>query len=547
MAAEREAVTSDTESHEKPVREQLKKTRITRSGAGDASVADEEVVEPSEENGTHDPSESRGRLHRKRSFEEVESEGQTQDPSSDNNAKGHTRKRSRDSTAEEAELNNGQRKSGERAREVVGAEEPSSTSNGDAAGAPVVERASTPEQTGPKRGEASVEEMTSPKTKRTRVQSATEKNGTATTSEAPESAQTASEPPPQEARPATKIPPSSAFSNTSASSPFASLSAGSKSPSADPPQTSSGAFAASGFGSLSASSTSGFGAIGQKSGGFGSGGGFGTNTSSITATAPATTKEEDKPVKTTAAAASSTTFGGTLGQKSAFSTSASGPASSGGSAFGASLSTFGSTPFGGTSSGFGSLGAGAGTGLSTFASGKPSSSSFGSSSSKPAKAFGAPADEDEEPGDGEGDREDDADESGFRSPLSQESDKQDERFYAQSLETGEEDETVEFSCRAKLYCFATLVDGKKEWKERGLGVVRLNVKRKDDGEGETKKARLLMRADGSHRVILNTPVKKEIKFGDPAGELPKGGYMYFMGTVDGRAGLESLLLKVGDI
>jgi Ran-binding protein 3 len=105
---------------------------------------------------------------------------------------------------------------------------------------------------------------------------------------------------------------------------------------------------------------------------------------------------------------------------------------------------------------------------------------------------------------------------------------------------------VEFSCRAKLYNFVTGPDGKKEWKERGLGVLRLNTA-DPPLSGLTRKARLLMRADGSHRVILNTPLLKEATFGGPKGGKPAGGYIYFMGAMEGDEGegkLEMLQLKV---
>jgi hypothetical protein len=129
--------------------------------------------------------------------------------------------------------------------------------------------------------------------------------------------------------------------------------------------------------------------------------------------------------------------------------------------------------------------------------------------------------------------------------LAVEEDAKDERFFEQDVETGEEDETTAYSCRAKLYNYFTLPDGKKEWRERGLGVLRLNVKSGDDGdEGSKPKARFLMRADGSHRVVLNTPVKKEIKFGTPSGAPPTNGFMYFLGTFDGRDNLEMLQIKV---
>lgn len=64
----------------------------------------------------------------------------------------------------------------------------------------------------------------------------------------------------------------------------------------------------------------------------------------------------------------------------------------------------------------------------------------------------------------------------------------------QSVTTGEEDEETKYSLRTKLYSMEP--DG--GWKERGVGVLRLNV-RKEDGKG----ARLVMRADGVLRLILN--------------------------------------------
>ena len=109
------------------------------------------------------------------------------------------------------------------------------------------------------------------------------------------------------------------------------------------------------------------------------------------------------------------------------------------------------------------------------------------------------------------------------------------------VETGEEGETTEYTCRAKLYYF---VD-KKEWKERGIGVIRLNVTEpKSDDENSTIKARLVMRADGSHRVILNTPVQKDLKYGDVHGNKPSGHFMSLMGSLDGKPQLEILQLKV---
>lgn len=52
-----------------------------------------------------------------------------------------------------------------------------------------------------------------------------------------------------------------------------------------------------------------------------------------------------------------------------------------------------------------------------------------------------------------------------------------------------------------------------------------------------------MRADGSHRVVLNTPVKKELKVGDFKGDKPTGQYVMFWGS-HGGANLELMQLKV---
>lgn len=60
--------------------------------------------------------------------------------------------------------------------------------------------------------------------------------------------------------------------------------------------------------------------------------------------------------------------------------------------------------------------------------------------------------------------------------------------------TGEEDEITKVALRARLFEYD--VDS-KDWKDRGPGLVKVNV------EKESGKARLLMRADGILRVILN--------------------------------------------
>lgn len=553
-----DAPLSDTETAERPVREQLKKASIGgMPGEATAALAAPVTSAPADTESSNGQSpDTRGRLERKRSFEEVDGESADQAPSRDrgqSSGKQHRRKRSRDSKEEDEEeiLHNGKRQSGERAREFESTGQVAESANGTA-----LKKEGTPESTGERDKEEVVQALTSPKTKRSRIH--------ASTTEAPENDTLTSKPASSEAvdttKPAeAKLQPSSGFSNTSASSPFASL-ASTTSPSKgeQQPQTSSSAFASSAFGSLASSSTSGFGAIGKSSGGFGSAGGFGTGGKSPLGAVDEDAKEVHKPAQSSSEGSA---FGGTLGQKSAFSAAPSSGGASG--SFGsASTSGFGKlgassssrSTFGGSlgSSAFGGLSPvpGAGGGLASFASGKPTSLS---TTPKPAKPFGAPPDPEDEqageegPGVGE-EGTDDATGSGVKSPaaIAQEDDEQDDRFYAQQVETGEEEEETAYSCRAKLYEFATLEDGKKEWRERGLGVLRFNVHYpKKAGKDEPKvKARFLMRADGSHRVKLNTPVKKEISYGAANGGPPQSGLMLFMGTIDGKTTPGLLQLKV---
>ncbi|KAF1998790.1 PH domain-like protein [Amniculicola lignicola CBS 123094] len=144
----------------------------------------------------------------------------------------------------------------------------------------------------------------------------------------------------------------------------------------------------------------------------------------------------------------------------------------------------------------------------------PSTSVFGSSSSggfaslglsdKPAKPFGAP-------GEAKKDKEDDADEDSEPSTP------------AAHITTGEEDETAAWSGRAKIYVLEGEKD-KKAWKERGNGTLKLNVK--DDDEG-TRKLRLVLRVEGTHRVALNVGITKAMKFGTIEGKCPLDGKIMF--------------------
>lgn len=45
---------------------------------------------------------------------------------------------------------------------------------------------------------------------------------------------------------------------------------------------------------------------------------------------------------------------------------------------------------------------------------------------------------------------------------------------------------------------------------------------------------MIMRADGVHRVILNSPIFKEMKFGDLDGGEPMGRVMHLQAMEDGK-------------
>jgi len=61
--------------------------------------------------------------------------------------------------------------------------------------------------------------------------------------------------------------------------------------------------------------------------------------------------------------------------------------------------------------------------------------------------------------------------------------------------TGEEDETQLFQTRGKLFLLDAAAN---QWRERGVGQIRVNENKQD------KSLRMLMRVEGTHRLILNT-------------------------------------------
>jgi Ran-binding protein 3 len=104
----------------------------------------------------------------------------------------------------------------------------------------------------------------------------------------------------------------------------------------------------------------------------------------------------------------------------------------------------------------------------------------------------------------------------------------------QSVETGEENETTEFTAKGKLYSF----DDKK-WKERGAGTFKVNLKTESDGK---KSGRIIMRADGALRVMLNSAIWQTMPFGDIKGSRPTTRDIYLASKEDEK--VVSLLLRV---
>ncbi|KAL4880452.1 hypothetical protein BJY04DRAFT_228548 [Aspergillus karnatakaensis] len=249
------------------------------------------------------------------------------------------------------------------------------------------------------------------------------------------------------------------------------------------PVTSSSAFAASSLSFFASSEKSPFGSLG------------GSTPSVFKSSADSTPADTEKPAATGFAAASKPSGFASLG-----------------------------SGFSGFSGGFGS--ASSGGGLTSFAA----PSGAGLSGSTSSKAFGA-EEEEEEDDDDKGDE----GESGLAEFAE---DKTDERFYERQTETGEEEEKTYFSCKAKLFHFSG-----GEWKERGNGTFKVNVKA-TDGVEDKKSARMLMRADGVLRVMLNTPLFKGMKVGDPTGKEPKSKYFNLASLENGRT--VPMLLRVSD-
>lgn len=102
-------------------------------------------------------------------------------------------------------------------------------------------------------------------------------------------------------------------------------------------------------------------------------------------------------------------------------------------------------------------------------------------------------------------------------------------------ETGEENEETVFSADSALFEF---FDG--GWKERGKGEVKLNVVK-----DETRKARLVMRAKGNLRLILNASLYPDMKLT----KMDKKGITFACVNIatEGKDGLSTFALKFKEI
>eukprot|EP01018_Ginkgo_biloba_P020835 Gb_12922 [translate_table: standard] len=102
------------------------------------------------------------------------------------------------------------------------------------------------------------------------------------------------------------------------------------------------------------------------------------------------------------------------------------------------------------------------------------------------------------------------------------------------LETGEEKEKAVFTADAALFQY---IDG--GWKERGKGELRLNIPTADTG-----RARLVMRARGNYRLILNTNLYPDMKL---AGMEKRGvTFACFNNAGEVKEGLATFALKFKD-
>lgn len=98
--------------------------------------------------------------------------------------------------------------------------------------------------------------------------------------------------------------------------------------------------------------------------------------------------------------------------------------------------------------------------------------------------------------------------------------------------TGEDgEETVFSSARAGLFSW----DG-AAWKEGGKGVFKLNltVPGVETSDHTQRSGRFIMRAHQTFRVLLNTPIFKQMKIGDSKGNEPTSKSLSFSVVEKGK-------------
>jgi len=105
--------------------------------------------------------------------------------------------------------------------------------------------------------------------------------------------------------------------------------------------------------------------------------------------------------------------------------------------------------------------------------------------------------------------------------------------------TGEENEDTVFSMRVKLFSSNAQVD-KGAWKERGVGLFKINVEKLEDQENSgPRKARLVMRMEGAKRLVLNVALLDYVKVDRP------GDKQVRFSALEKSDSLTSFLLRVG--
>ncbi|EKX37021.1 hypothetical protein GUITHDRAFT_78472 [Guillardia theta CCMP2712] len=107
-----------------------------------------------------------------------------------------------------------------------------------------------------------------------------------------------------------------------------------------------------------------------------------------------------------------------------------------------------------------------------------------------------------------GDEEDEEDEEDEAAEVEERREKLAVTSDQEGIRTGEEEEDVLFSRRSKMFRFN---DEKKEWKERGLGELKLLLNRR------TGRIRVLMRREETLKVCANHVVTKDLELQPMAG------------------------------